>query len=72
MKPWQRLVTVAVTEEIQKELEFIGVAWATSGNNAVGREVRLLDYACGTGIVTMVSRRREDLSQGVPARSVRG
>ena len=54
--------------EIQKRKDFIGAAWVDEseqeddakdpGEEAQQprREVRLLDYACGTGLVSRVSR----------------
>lgn len=53
-----------VTAEIQARLDWIGVDWiedspgneaSESPKEAPKKEVRLLDYACGTGLVSRVS-----------------
>ncbi|KAK5133143.1 hypothetical protein LTR08_008167 [Meristemomyces frigidus] len=48
-KPWQQKLSSQVSEALQKREDWIGVQWATPGD---GRDVRLLDYACGTGSIT--------------------
>ncbi len=53
MKPWQIQMTSQITNELQEQLDFIGVDWLKSEDE--NREVKLLDYACGTGTVTRVS-----------------
>jgi hypothetical protein len=52
--------------EIQRRKNFIGAAWVDDQEDVDGeerpkREVRLLDYACGTGLVSRVSSRRSSL-----------
>ena len=47
-----------IIEEIRARLDFIGVDWVDDESNgesekkpaAPGKQVRLLDYACGTGV----------------------
>jgi hypothetical protein len=47
-----------ITEAIQARLDFIGVAWVGEDEDVEGRDpenaVRLLDYACGTGLMSRV------------------
>lgn len=54
-KPWQREISAQITAELRSKLDFIGVDWLKSSGEDEGREVRLLDYACGTGLVSRVS-----------------
>jgi hypothetical protein len=62
-----RKLNERLTRELQARLDFIGVDWASDdsddegdeevgGNKKPRREVRLLDYACGTGMMSRVSR----------------
>lgn len=55
-----------LTRELQARLDFIGVDWASDDDDSdeddegeakkkPRREVRLLDYACGTGMMSRVS-----------------
>ncbi|KAK4550883.1 hypothetical protein LTR36_000463 [Oleoguttula mirabilis] len=48
-KPWQRKLSSQVSDALQERKDWIGVQWATEDNK---REVKLLDYACGTGAIT--------------------
>ncbi|GAB7352588.1 hypothetical protein MBLNU459_g2970t1 [Dothideomycetes sp. NU459] len=45
--PWQQRLTAQLTEAIRSRLDWIGAQWA-SGEKTCS----LLDYACGTGMVT--------------------
>ncbi|KAI1755833.1 S-adenosyl-L-methionine-dependent methyltransferase [Xylaria castorea] len=58
-----RKLNERLTRELQARLDFIGVDWASDdedsneegeddSNKKPGREVRLLDYACGTGMMS--------------------
>ncbi|KAI9708407.1 MAG: hypothetical protein M1828_002996 [Chrysothrix sp. TS-e1954] len=49
VEPWQQEMSSRVSNEIQNKLDFIGVDWAREGEQ---RSVRLLDYACGTGMIS--------------------
>ncbi|KAM3415284.1 hypothetical protein BST61_g8814 [Cercospora zeina] len=52
-KPWQHAIKAQVGEALIATKDWIGVQWATSGEQPEPeRQVRLLDYACGTGAVT--------------------
>ncbi|PPJ55788.1 hypothetical protein CBER1_01607 [Cercospora berteroae] len=53
-KPWQRAIKAQVAEALIARKDWIGAEWATSisGEQSDERQVRLLDYACGTGAVT--------------------
>ncbi|KAK5115436.1 hypothetical protein LTR85_009896 [Meristemomyces frigidus] len=48
-KPWQRKLSSQVADALQDRKNWIGVQWATTDDK---RDVRLLDYACGTGAIT--------------------
>lgn len=44
-----------LTEQIRNRLDWLGVKWASHDDSQKdGREVRLLDYACGTGMIARV------------------
>lgn len=49
-KPWHKDLSIQVTAELRDKLDFIGVQWAAHNDDAP--RVRLLDYACGPGMVT--------------------
>lgn len=51
-KQWTKDLAVAVTKELRNKLDFIGVRWTDEQDKS--RQVRLLDYACGPGMVTRV------------------
>lgn len=55
VKPWQQRISVQITAEIRSKLDFIGVDWAKDDEKVGERQIRLLDYACGTGMVSRVS-----------------
>ncbi|KAH9845939.1 putative methyltransferase [Teratosphaeria destructans] len=52
-KPWQQNLSRQVSEALQQRLHWLSVDWSTVESRRQGREVRLLDYACGTGNITM-------------------
>ncbi|KAA8618403.1 methyltransferase-like protein [Pyrenophora tritici-repentis] len=54
-KPWFAKVNNQVADFLRAELSWIGIPFVNMGssNEATG-EVRLLDYACGTGLMTRV------------------
>ncbi|KAF2773682.1 S-adenosyl-L-methionine-dependent methyltransferase [Teratosphaeria nubilosa] len=52
-KPWQQNLSRQVSEALQQRLHWLGVDWSTVESRREGREVKLLDYACGTGNITM-------------------
>ncbi|KAK4987545.1 hypothetical protein LTR50_004578 [Elasticomyces elasticus] len=49
-EPWQQKLSAQLTQAIQDRLDWLGVDWATPEKK--GKDVRLLDYACGTGLVS--------------------
>ncbi|KAF3048303.1 hypothetical protein E8E12_011659 [Didymella heteroderae] len=51
-KPWFAVVNTQVAEELRGRLDWIGVPFANTGSTTDASEVRLLDYACGTGLMT--------------------
>jgi len=46
---WTKKLALQLTVEIRNRLDFIGAPWSSPLNKD---EVKLLDYACGTGMVT--------------------
>lgn len=50
-KQWHKDLAEEVTAELRNKLDFIGVKWAIDKESA---PVRMLDYACGPGMVTRV------------------
>ena len=53
-KPWFAKVNQKVTDELQSRLDWLGVPLANLGSSN-DKEVKLLDYACGPGIMSRVS-----------------
>lgn len=49
-KAWQVRISQQVSEALQARKDWLGARWTASEDP--NREVRLLDYACGTGAVT--------------------
>lgn len=57
-QPWQQKIVAQVSKEIQTRVDWIGVDWAKepqSGNGPPAKSARVLDYACGPGMVSRVS-----------------
>ena len=52
---WQRKLSTQLIEGIRNRLDFIGAKWSSSAGGHGGDQIRLLDYACGTGMITRVS-----------------
>jgi SAM-dependent methyltransferase len=53
-KPFFAKVNTQVTETLRSQLEWVGIPFANTGSSNDVKEVRLLDYACGTGLMTRV------------------
>ncbi|KAL7773673.1 hypothetical protein CFE70_003639 [Pyrenophora teres f. teres 0-1] len=53
-KPWFTKVNTQVADFLRAELPWIGIPFVNTGSRAdeATGEVRLLDYACGTGLMT--------------------
>ncbi|KAF9698637.1 hypothetical protein EKO04_003547 [Ascochyta lentis] len=51
-KPWFTAVNTQVADELRSRLDWIGIPFANTDSSADASEVRLLDYACGTGLMT--------------------
>ncbi|KAI8934886.1 hypothetical protein NX059_008558 [Plenodomus lindquistii] len=52
-KPWFATTNNKVTDALRSDLPWIGIPFANTDHSIV-EEVRLLDYACGTGLMTRV------------------
>lgn len=50
-KPWMRTISQQIGAALQERKEWAGVKWYRPGEIG-GREVKMLDYACGTGCIT--------------------
>ena len=50
-KPWQVKISKQVGDALHERKDWLGARWI-SPRDAEGRNVKLLDYACGTGAVT--------------------
>ncbi|KAF2830108.1 S-adenosyl-L-methionine-dependent methyltransferase [Ophiobolus disseminans] len=70
-KPWFAKVNAQVSEALRSKLEWVGIPFANTGASGDAVEVRLLDYACGTGLMTrtfgpyVTVTRGIDVSQGM-------
>jgi ubiquinone/menaquinone biosynthesis C-methylase UbiE len=53
-KPWFAKVNQQVTDTLRSRLDWIGIPFANLESASHDREVKLLDYACGTGIMSRV------------------
>ncbi|KAK1058128.1 hypothetical protein LTR12_000448 [Friedmanniomyces endolithicus] len=52
-KPWQHKISQQVSDALQQRKDWLGVPWIKPDDaDDKGRDVRLLDYACGTGAIT--------------------
>lgn len=46
--PWMQRAAIQITGELRKHRDWLGIDWASSKEDSV----RILDYACGTGLVS--------------------
>ncbi|KAF2659386.1 S-adenosyl-L-methionine-dependent methyltransferase [Lophiostoma macrostomum CBS 122681] len=53
-KPWFAKVNQQVTEELQSRLDWLGIPLANVDSVSNNRQVKLLDYACGPGIMSRI------------------
>ncbi|KAF2719443.1 SAM-dependent methyltransferase [Polychaeton citri CBS 116435] len=51
-KPWQLRISQQVSDALQARRDWLGAHWVRQDREEGGREVKLLDYACGTGAIT--------------------
>lgn len=51
-KDWQKKMNAMIIGEIRNRVDWFGVDWAKEKETS--KEVRLLDYACGTGLISRV------------------
>lgn len=51
-RDWHKKLGNLITNEIRRRLDWFGVDWAKEHDKS--RDVRLLDYACGTGLISRV------------------
>ncbi|KAH7361256.1 S-adenosyl-L-methionine-dependent methyltransferase [Pyrenochaeta sp. MPI-SDFR-AT-0127] len=64
-KPWFAIVNKAVTDALRADLNWVGIPFANTGSSSDQDEVRLLDYACGTGLMTRVFGPYVTKTQGI-------
>ncbi|KAK5114693.1 hypothetical protein LTR62_002266 [Meristemomyces frigidus] len=71
-KPWQQALSAQVTNELQHRETWIGAQWTTTTSQtpttnakAEDLECKLLDYACGTGVVTKALGPRVNTIRGI-------
>lgn len=62
-KPWQQRISKQVGEALQQRRDWLGARW--TGTDDTGRDVRLLDYACGTGSITNALASYVDTIRGI-------
>jgi hypothetical protein len=53
-KPWFAKVNELVTNDLRDRLDWVGIPFANTGSSSNVRDVRQLDYACGTGQLSRV------------------
>lgn len=51
-KEWVKKMSAMIVREIRDRLDWFGVDWAQDQEKR--KEVRFLDYACGTGLISRV------------------
>ncbi|KAI7552983.1 structural maintenance of chromosomes 5 smc5, partial [Hortaea werneckii] len=51
-QPWQQKISQQVSDALRERKDWIGIDWASSSEGEGKREVKLLDYASGTGNIT--------------------
>jgi hypothetical protein len=54
-KPWFAKVNNQVTDTLRSRLDWVGIPFANTESSADAKQVKLLDYACGTGLMTRVN-----------------
>jgi hypothetical protein len=54
-KPWFARVNQLITDDLRNRLDWVGIPFTNTGSGSDAEEVRLLDYACGTGLFSRVS-----------------
>lgn len=52
VKDWHKKMNAMIMREIRDRLDWFGVDWVKDHEES--KEVRLLDYACGTGLISRV------------------
>lgn len=60
-KPWFAKVNQQVTDALRARLDWVGIPFTNVGSSSSDKEVRLLDYACGPGLMSRVSSSIEAL-----------
>ncbi|KAF1963183.1 S-adenosyl-L-methionine-dependent methyltransferase [Byssothecium circinans] len=53
-KPWFAKVNQKITDHLRSNLDWVGIPFANRGASTKDENVRLLDYACGTGLLSRV------------------
>ncbi|KAI8825071.1 S-adenosyl-L-methionine-dependent methyltransferase [Fimicolochytrium jonesii] len=69
-KDWHKILSEQLHTAIRKNVGWIGLDWATDDDRSSSRkEVRLMDYACGTGMVTKALKPHITAATGVDVSS---
>jgi hypothetical protein len=53
-KPWFAKVNELVTNDLRDRLDWVGIPFVNTDSSANVKDVRQLDYACGTGQLSRV------------------
>ncbi|EGP88280.1 uncharacterized protein MYCGRDRAFT_92754 [Zymoseptoria tritici IPO323] len=53
-QPWQKAISSQIGNALLAQKEWMGVPWILPTDEPGRRDIRLLDYACGTGSITQV------------------
>ncbi|CAO2651223.1 Nn.00g095200.m01.CDS01 [Neocucurbitaria sp. VM-36] len=64
-KPWFEKVNQQVTDALRSNLSWVGIPFTNTGSSSDANEVRFLDYACGTGLMTRVFGPYVTKTQGI-------
>ncbi|KAH6841627.1 S-adenosyl-L-methionine-dependent methyltransferase [Alternaria alternata] len=64
-KPWFNVVNDRVADSLRSDLSWVGIPFTNTGSSTDATQVRLLDYACGTGLMTRVFGPYVTKTQGI-------
>ncbi|KAF2689310.1 S-adenosyl-L-methionine-dependent methyltransferase [Lentithecium fluviatile CBS 122367] len=64
-KPWFAKVNQLVTNDLRDRLDWVGIPFANTGSSSDAKDVRLLDYACGTGLLSRIYAPYVTVTRGI-------